>query len=64
MVVCICLRSITIFTLKIKLISLNKTCHLLKKLPCKAPTPFIHRSGRRKVYQKIGDDVIAEKPVI
>jgi hypothetical protein len=64
MVFCICLRSITIFTLKIKLIFLNKICHFLKKLLCKVPIFFIHRLGRRKVYQKIGDDVIAEKPVI
>jgi hypothetical protein len=31
MVVCICLRSIKIFTLKIKLILQDKICHFLKK---------------------------------
>jgi hypothetical protein len=54
MVVCICLRSIKMFTLKIKLFFLNKICHFLKKkkLLCKVPIFFIHRLGSRKVYQK------------
>jgi hypothetical protein len=31
MFICFCLRSITIFTLKIKLNFLSKICHFLKK---------------------------------
>jgi hypothetical protein len=55
MVVCICLRSIKIFTLKIKLFFFNKICHFLKKkMLCKVPIFFIHRLGVADRDEKSG----------
>jgi hypothetical protein len=54
MFVCYCLRSIKIFTLKIKLNKKIKVKFVIfsKKLLSKVPIFFINRLGSSKVYQK------------